>query len=585
MKVRELKSTQSGSDASILRWGLAAIVSVIAAPSAFGQTAAPNQTPPGESAIEPSPQTQFAFPPAQGLTAPEGAEEIEVTLADISVDGQYPELEQVSDALKQERIGRQVTVADVYGFAADLQQAYFEAGYPLARVVVPPQQLDQQGVVRILVVDGFVSRADVSQLPERVRSQVNALLSPLVGARRPTRAKIERAVLLAGDVAGLKLRSALTPGDEVGATVLVLSGEHDSVAAAISVDNRVGEELGRWQTTASVVLNSYFGHGEQLYAVAAVPADEDAFRSDSRRNYLGFGVQTPIGTDGASVGASLDYSTTHPRGDVAQQKLESEYARVGVNLSYPFVRSRTLNVRGRAAFDLISDVESTRFTGERVTLSADRTRVARLSVEAENEFAGGARAAASATLSHGLDVFGARQQSDASALKPISRSGAQSNFSTLEIGLNAVVPFGEDWQAAASARAQVSFNEPVVRSEQFSPSGASTGISGPPPGAMTGDAGSVGRVEFTRPVRLNLPQAGYVAPYVFAEAATTTLEKPSALESARSEIAGAGLGVRFGLGQTPFGYSWTGSVEFANTNSDQDGLDREWVTAALSFRF
>lgn len=557
-----------------------------AAPThALAQSASPSQTPPGESAVEASPQAQFAFPPAQGLTPPPGSESVEVTLTDIVVEGQFGELTDASQRLEAGRIGRTVSVADVYGFALELQQAYFEAGYPLARVVVPPQELGADGRVRILVVDGFIERTDVSQLPERVRGRIQRVLAPLVGQRGATRAKLERALLIAGDTAGVRLNSTLTPGGATGATVLVLSGEHDAVAGAVSVDNRVGEELGRWQATGSVVFNSPFGHGERFYAVAAIPPKHNGFRADSERNYIGVGMVAPIGIDGGTWHVSLDYSSTHPQGDVAAQKLESEYARFAIGVDAPIIRSRALNLSAGIEFDMISDVESTRFTGQRITLSADRTRAVRANVQFSNVLSGDVRIGASATVSQGLNLPGARTEEGASPLKPLSRAGADSEFTTLQSQVSMAAPAALGTQIAFTARGQHSFNQPLLRSEQFSPSGWD-GLSGPPPGGMTGDRGAVARLEVQRPIPLSLEGGGYAAPYVFATSSTVTLENPSALERGRSEAAGAGAGLRFGIGRsTRGGYDVTATFEASHVNSDRPGLDRDWLTASITARF
>jgi hemolysin activation/secretion protein len=552
---------------------------------AFAQSASPSQTPPGESAVEASPQAQFAFPPAQGLTPPPGSESIQVTLTDIVVEGQFGELTEASARLEASRLGRTVSVADVYGFALELQQAYFEAGYPLARVVVPPQELAADGRVRVVVVDGFIERTDVSQLPERVRGRIQRVLAPLVGQRGASRAKLERALLIAGDTAGVRLNSTLTPGSATGATVQVLSGEHDAVAGAVSVDNRVGEELGRWQATGSVVFNSPFGHGERIYALAAIPPKHNGFRADSERNYVGVGIVAPFGIDGGTWHVSLDYSSTHPQGSVAAQKLESEYARLAMGVDMPIVRSRTLNVSGGVEFDAISDVESTRFTGQRLTLSADRTRALRVSLQASNTLSGDVRIGALATLSRGLNVAGARGAGEATPLKPLSRAGADSDFTTLQTQVSLAAPAVLGTQVSFSARGQHSFNQPLVRSEQFSPSGWD-GLSGPPPGGMTGDGGSVARIEWQRPVVLTYEDGAYVAPYVFATSSVVTLENPSALERRRSEAAGAGAGLRYGIGRsTHGGYDVTATFEVSHINSDRPNLDRDWLTASITARF
>ncbi|MGQ4828231.1 hypothetical protein, partial [Enterococcus faecalis] len=85
-------------------------------------------------------------------------------------------------------------------------------GYVLARVAVPPQDLAPGGQFRVTMVDGFVEAVDVAALPRAVRVPVAASLAPILRRRHLRLAEIETALLLAGDVPGLTLHSALARG-------------------------------------------------------------------------------------------------------------------------------------------------------------------------------------------------------------------------------------------------------------------------------------------------------------------------------------------------------------------------------------
>ncbi|MGE3931093.1 MAG: ShlB/FhaC/HecB family hemolysin secretion/activation protein [Hyphomonadaceae bacterium] len=547
---------------------------------AHAQTS-PSQTPPGATALETPPPTVFSFPPAQGLAAPAGAADIRFTLTDIEVEGQYEEVAPISAELEAQREGREVSVSDVYGFAAELQQAYFNAGFPLARVVVPPQELGADGRVRVVVVDGFVERIDVAQVPEAARRRVSDVLQGLVGARRPTRGLIERKLLLAGDTAGVVLSSALSPGGQTGATVLVVTGEHDPFYGVAALDTRVSDQLGGYQGTVSGVLNSPFGGGERLYATFAGYPSGDVFSDDARRRFLSVGVDTPLGSNGLMLGLSADYSTTRPGGDLAAQRLSSEYSRVGVSMSYPVVRSRKANLNASVQLDAISDFQRTDIGGG-VTLSADRYRALRLGLDGDAVLINGARIGYSLAVSKGLDIWGARTQADATPLKPLSRAGADADFASLNAGFRFDGQGPGGVNVAVTTRAGISFEEPLLRAEQFSPAGWD-GLSGPPPGLMIGDYGAVGRVELDRPFQT---ERSVIAPYAFAAAASVGLEQPTALEDRNAEAHSAGVGLRFGYGpRERRGYALSFTLEWAAVQSDDRDIDGDWTNAAIAVRF
>ena len=576
------RKAQRGPALGAFKFGAALLAGAGVWSEAAAQTS-PSQTPPGATAVEASPDSRFSFPPAQGLVAPVGAEEIGFALTDIVVEGEYPALESASAALEARRAGREVSVAEIYAFAAELQQAYFAAGYPLARIVVPPQELGGDGRVRVSVIDGFVEAIDTSQVPAAARARVERVLAPLVGAERPTRELIERRVLLAGDTAGLALSSTLTPGGRTGATVLVLSGAHDAISGIIVADNRVSDQLGGSQATVSVAFNSPFGGGERFYATYAGHPEHQMFNEDARRRYLALGASIPIGDNGLTIGVSGDYSSNRPGGDVLAQQLRSEYSRVGVSMSYPLVRSRATTLEARADLDIASDIQRTDLGGPPATaLSADRLRVIRFGLQGDSAVFDGARLGYRVGVSRGLDILDARTASDATPLKPLSRAGADAEFTALDVSLAFAAPAELGVNFAVNVRGRYSFQEPLLRSEQFSPAGAD-GLSGPPPGLMTGDSGVVARATLERPFG---DAKAMAAPYIFGASAAVALERPSALERGHTGAESFGVGVRFGLGaRAQGGHLVTGLIEWSTVSSRDPELDREWTRAAIAVRF
>lgn len=520
------------------------------------------------------------------MTAPAGAEDIHFSLTHLEIEGQYSELAAVGaeiarrNELHDGNVGGWVSVADIYRFANELQQAYLNAGYPLARIIVPAQTLGADGVVRIQVIDGFVESLDLDGVPVRARNRVRAVMTPLVGVHKPTRQMLERRLLLAGDTAGLTLRTTMTPGGALGATVLVLSGEHRSVFGTLSADNRVADEYGRAQVAASVAFNSPFGAGEQVYGTIAGYPGDNMLEHDARRRYFAAGASVPLGNDGLSAHLALDYSSTRPQGDVAALKLASEYAREGVGLSYPIVRSRRGNLVAHADFDAVSETQDTRITGTPQPLSADRLRVIRLGLDASGELHHRTRAAISFEYAQGLDALGARSADEATALKPLSRQGADAEFSKFNAQASAQFQFESGAVFSAVVDGQISFGDPLVRSEQYSPI-SPTGLSGPPPSAIVGDAGATARFELQAPSWGN--QDAFAAPYLFGAASEVRLEQPSALELPHTRAREVGVGLR--IGDRHSGQAFAASVEYSLVESNDQSLDRSWVSASVSYRF
>jgi hemolysin activation/secretion protein len=545
------------------------------APTAFAQTESPNQTRPGVTAAEPSRDAIFVFPSTQGQTAPAGAEAVSFTLTTLTIEGAYEDVT-AAGAPRGE-----VTVAQVYAYAAQLQQAYLDAGYPLARVIVPAQELDESGAVRLRVIDGYVEALNLDAVPERARNRVRQVLAPLVGKRRPTSAEIERRLLLAGDTAGLALRTTLTAGSELGGAQFVLHGAHDPIAGVLAADNRVSAPYGGFQIAASVALNSPWGGGEQIFLTVAGFPGGSFFEADSRRRYFALGYTTPIGANGLMANLALDYSSTRPGEDVEALRLESEYERFGVGLAYPIARARSHNVFASANLDLVRETQDTRITGTPAPLSEDRLSVLRLGLDASGRVGEG-QGGLHAELSQGLDILHARGADDATAAKPLSRQGADAEFTRLELDGAVELPIASNATFFVGASGQHAFNDALLRSEQFSPIGPN-GISGPPPSAIVGDRGGSLRVELRFPHRND---RAFSTPYLFGAVAETHLERPTVLELKRTEARAFGAGMRLHAPPDEFGRSNLAlGFELATLDSNDNSLKNGWASVNLTVRF
>jgi len=186
-------------------------------------------------------------PVEEGLRAPANADKMFLTVRGVKVDGGFTELQEQTAASIGEIQGRRISVAKLFEFAEALQQAYLNAGYLLARVTIPRQNV-QSGSIRIVVIDGIFEDIDLSAVPERARNLVRARLEPLIGKKHVTTAELQRRVLLMGDIAGITGASEIKAGS-AGGTILVIKATEKLVSSATAASNRLPKELGTWEFT------------------------------------------------------------------------------------------------------------------------------------------------------------------------------------------------------------------------------------------------------------------------------------------------------------------------------------------------
>jgi hemolysin activation/secretion protein len=170
------------------------------------QTVAPSQVTP--ETLRPAAPGASGAPQISGgepLQAPAGAERLSYIVGPVVLEGAFPELKSETRPLIQAVEQHRVTVAEIYKFANALEEAYARAGYVLVRVTVPDQKLSDHGPLRIVVVDGFIEKVQVDNVPERVRALVAERMASLVGRRHIKLDEIERRLLTAGAAPGLRL--------------------------------------------------------------------------------------------------------------------------------------------------------------------------------------------------------------------------------------------------------------------------------------------------------------------------------------------------------------------------------------------
>lgn len=497
--------------------------------------------------LRPEPQPVAPAPalpagPREAAPAAPGAE-LQVTVARIEVTGDFPERAAATARLTAPVAGQRVTVAQLYQIAEAIEAEYRDAGYPLVRVVIPPQSVTDGGVFRITVLDGFIELVDVTALPERLRGHVERLSAPLVGRPRLTSEAMERVLTLAGRVPGLALRSTLAAGTRAGGSVLVLEADYELVTGSYGVDNRLSDSLGPWQATLQGRLNQPLGQGEQLYVyVGGHPNPVRMLRSDARRRVAGAGVIVPIAHDGLALNFEHTWSDTKTPASTFVPPTQSRFERSTLRLSYPLVLAREREVTVTGTLDASSQSNAAPLFG--FVFNADRLRVARLGLDANMAVGEQGRLRLTGLVSRGLSGFGARSTRDAAASGiPLSRPGAGPDFTKLEAGAawDQVLPYG--MQSRTSVRMQRAFGAPLPSAEMFSLDGEDA-LSSFDSGTLSDDGGWTLRQEIGRQFAAQVGDVALpVLPYLFVAAGRND-SRSSAPEGVSTAV-GAGMRTSF----------------------------------------
>lgn len=521
------------------------------------------------------------LPDAPDLAVPEAGERLTVRIGRIAVEGARPELGSAISAITTPLEGRIATVDAIFDAASAIETAYADAGFILTRVVVPPQTLTDGGTARLVVVDGTIAQIDTKALPDRIRKPVDDFLAPLEGRLGLRLSQIERRLLLAGDVPGSTLRSTLVSGEAPGTTRLVLDARHRPVTGFLSYDNTMSKQLGNSMVGFGLEANSVVGFGELFYLRASGYPGGETFDAQPLNRGLAAGVVWPLGYKGLSLNLEATQSLATPRKLADAVNFTSEFQRYSARLRYPVRRDRTTSVYLEAAFDVQGEqLES--ITPFSALLSQDDLRVARLSTDGFSALPSGRLVSGRATFSQGLSGLGARQGTTA---VPLSRQGAEPAFSKLEATARLDQPLLLNMALQITLRAQTSFGQALVSSEQFGLVTA-TGLSAFESGRLQGDSGYVARAELQSPrsIPASALQIG-IAPYLFGAAGMASLTKPTALERPNISATSWGLGLRLAAAQAASTRGLNVSMEYGLGNRSDLSKTQDRVTVVAMLRF
>ncbi|WP_019935207.1 ShlB/FhaC/HecB family hemolysin secretion/activation protein [Oceanimonas smirnovii] len=270
------------------------------------------------------------------------AEKVTLVLNSVTVDGAFTLEPEQLRASWQSLLGKEITLADLYQVARDIDAAYLAAGY-FSMTVVPVQDLES-GHVHFQVYEGYVERveitSDIPGMERRLAPYIDRLM-----AMQPIRVKeAERVLLLMSDLAGVNIEGTfIKPDTPRAGGLLKLNIGFNPRSVMVALDNFGSDEVGPYELAASAGFNDVFGYFESSNLLALTIPD-----APEQMSIFQLSQNMPLGYNGLFTGYNLSYIEQQPGGSLALQHIEVESVVVSAELSYPFVRTLQQSLFGRA---------------------------------------------------------------------------------------------------------------------------------------------------------------------------------------------------------------------------------------------
>lgn len=379
--------------------------------------------------------------------------------------------------------------------------------------------------------------------------------------------------MLMGDEAGVSARAALESGVHPNGTRVVVEVDEGAlVTGSLSADNYGSYSTGSWQFVPSLNLNGVLGRGERFTLSTTHAQGVTLVRG---------GADVGLGAGGWRASGrftSMDYTVV--AGDGALAELSGESNSWNLNLTYPFIRSRSVNMRGSLGYDhrAMQDL-----AGGAVTRSR---RVGAASASLSGDAFG---AGALTTWRVGL-VAG-----EMLLLEGISLDGSDGAYTKTTAEMSRTQPLGTRLSLVMRASGQAA-GQNLDASEKFALGGPS-GVRAYPSGEGSGDTGWRSSVELRYDTALGAWPGSNVQWAAFVDHGWIRLhhDPPGTIANATGSnayhLTGAGLsatlrtarnanlqlGWAHALGENP-------GRTFFGTNADGTTQpSRLWVQAAFSF--
>ncbi|MDR9749933.1 POTRA domain-containing protein [Pseudomonas sp. SZMC_28357] len=474
-------------------------------------------------------------PSATPLSVPEpGAAEAQpllmntkLTIKNLQIEGGtvYP-LNELAEQYKP-LLGREISLAELIEATRGITRRYQQDGYLLSYAFLPQQNFDS-GVVRVVLVEGYIKDFRLQGDVGRVKGLLDKLVAKMQAERPLTRKTFERYSTLMSRVPGVTLQAQVPPpGTTDGASTLIAQASRKPFTSSLSTteDNRNGT-----QALLGVSSNSQTAMGEQISLSGLFPPGDD------HEKYYRLDYNQFLNAEGTQLSLSASRYRADPGTNLQLDnglELEShrENDRYSIGVSHPFIASPNELLSAGSRLYAVND--KTRYDVVGFPLSVEeRTDIRALAFEGDWRKANERQLRIlSGGVYQGIDGMGARTNNDSYDLDflRLRLSGVQSD------------KFFDNWQGVLSAALYWS-DDTLPDSERAVFGGQNFGR-GYPDDQASGDKGWGVAYE----VNYSFNRAGnwvrILQPYIVLDRAKTWFNQ---LPIQGNDMSSAAVGLRFG---------------------------------------
>jgi len=428
-------------------------------------------------------------------------------------------------------LGHEITLAELIEATRGITKRYQDDGYLLSYAFLPQQDFDQ-GLVRVVLVEGYVSNYEIDGDIGRVKGYIDELVDKLKGERPLTRKTFDRYSTLMSRIPGVTLQAQVPPpGTTDGASTLRVSASRKPFTTSMSL---VEGSRNSTQALFGASSNSQTAMAEQLTLSGLFPPGRD------KEHYYRLDYSQYLNAEGTQLslyGSSYrsDPSTSIATDDGFELKPHRENDRFSIGVSHPLIAAPDQWLSAGARLYGVNDNTDYEVAGFGQTIS-EKTNVRALAFEGDWRKSDARQLRiVSAGMYQGMDAMGAKSET--------TLTGSRYDLDFFRLRLSGVQSDGyfDNWQGVVSGALYWS-DDTLPDSERAVFGGQNFGR-GYPDDQASGDKGWGVAYELNYSFNRDGDWVKLLQPYAIVDRAKAWYNE---LPLKGSDMSSAALGLRFG---------------------------------------
>ncbi len=401
--------------------------------------------------------------------------------------------------LYQDKLGKEITLAQLYEIANNIEQLYMADGYILTRVIIPAQEIDHGEKIKLIIVEGFIDQIDIETDNASLKAFLTEMAEPILESKPLKLTDLEAALLRMNDLPGISVRSVLSPSPTtVGASRLTIEVYEKDYAAVAHIDNRGTKWTGPTEYLASVTANNPGGYISEttLEGTATDPWHEMQAASITHIK--------PFGQYGAFFEGVLNYSQVNPGYTLTPLDVHGYSSSLQLATQQALIRQRSHNLSAWMRYDVSNS--KTNSLGELLYLDRIESIRGGFVFDLTDNWQGSNLI--TGEISQGVNLF--TGQNEPHILR--SRFFGTKDYTKVNAQVTRLQQLPDNFAIFISGQAQYSAN-PLLVAEEFGVGGEDYGI-GYDYFEISGDSGYAGRLELRKSYYPDYWGLNFFQPYV-----------------------------------------------------------------------